>query len=70
MNEAGEFFGLERTLAVVNKKADASAKDILECVGSEAGKYVGNAEQFDDLTMLCIEYFGNTASDDKNDSRA
>ena len=58
MNEENELFGMERTLSAVNINADSSADIILKTVESEVRKFVGNAEQFDDLTMLCVEYFG------------
>jgi sigma-B regulation protein RsbU (phosphoserine phosphatase) len=58
MNEKGELFGMERTLAAVNGAASSSPEDILENVARMVGEYVGSAEQFDDLTMMCIEYLG------------
>jgi len=58
MNEAGELFGMERTLAAVNLAAESAPEDILATVDSEVKKFVESAEQFDDLTMLCIEYKG------------
>lgn len=33
-------------------------KDVLDHVRSHVDGFVGGAEQFDDLTMLCIEYKG------------
>ncbi len=57
-NAKGELFKMERTLEAVNKNADGSAKEILSGVESEVRDFVGSAEQFDDLTMLCVEYFG------------
>jgi sigma-B regulation protein RsbU (phosphoserine phosphatase) len=51
-------FGMERTLAAVNIAPDASVEEILANVDSEVKKFAGEAEQFDDLTMLCLEYLG------------
>ena len=51
-------FGLERTVAALNKAKDKSPQDILETVDAEVREFVGDAEQFDDLTMMCVEYFG------------
>ena len=64
-NEDGELFGMERLLDAVSKKEDASAEEILKCVEREVGSFAGNAEQFDDLTMLCIEYFGEKQEGEK-----
>ena len=58
MNEDGKLFGMERTVTALNKAKDASAETILKTVEKDVREYVGSAEQFDDLTMLCIEYFG------------
>ena len=58
MNEDGKLFGMERTVTALNKAKDASAETILKTVEKDVRDYVGSAEQFDDLTMLCIEYFG------------
>ena len=35
-----------------------SPQKILEAVDASVRKYVGNAPQFDDVTMLCLEYKG------------
>jgi serine phosphatase RsbU (regulator of sigma subunit) len=34
-------------------------KDVLEAVNEAVDEFVGDAPQFDDLTMLCIEYNGD-----------
>lgn len=51
-------FEMDRTLAAVNIAPDAPVEEILANVDSEVRKFVGDAEQFDDLTMMCIEYIG------------
>lgn len=53
-----ELFGMERTLAAVNSAADADADDVLCAVEEAVARFVGSAEQFDDMTMLCFEYIG------------
>ena len=57
-NKSRKRFGMDRTLAAVNIAADAPVEKILANVDSEVKKFVGDAEQFDDLTMMCIEYLG------------
>ena len=37
---------------------DASAKEILETIDKAVASYTDGAEQFDDLTMLCLTYKG------------
>ncbi len=56
-------FGTERMLAALNKKADAKPEDILEQVHSDVNSFVKDAEQFDDLTMLCVHYIGKDTRD-------
>ena len=53
-----ELFGTDRMVDALNDKADADPKEILENVRAAVDEFVGNAEQFDDLTMLCLEYKG------------
>ncbi len=51
-------FGMERMLAALNEVPDASPEQILKKVRSAVDDFVKGAEQFDDLTMLCMEYRG------------
>ena len=55
-NSSNELFGDERMLEALNKNADASPDEVLANVREAVDAYVGEAEQFDDLTMLCIKY--------------
>ena len=55
----GRLFGTERMIDALNRDADASPKDILKQVRSAVDDFVEDAEQFDDLTMLCLEYMGS-----------
>ena len=54
----GKMFGKERILQVLNEKASASPRAILNHVTGAVNEFVKDAEQFDDLTMLCLEYKG------------
>ena len=51
-------FGSERMVDALNEKTDGSPQDILKTVRSSVVAFVKEAEQFDDLTMLCLEYKG------------
>ena len=55
-----ELFGLDRTLKALNQNGGDPRTD-LERVHSAVNAFVGSAEQFDDLTMLCLEYRGPSA---------
>ena len=52
----GEMFGTDRMIAALNTCADGSPEAILSGVRSAVDAFVGDAEQFDDLTMLCLAY--------------
>ncbi|MBP5264703.1 MAG: serine/threonine-protein phosphatase [Lachnospiraceae bacterium] len=56
MDAEGEMFGNDRLLEALNQKAEASPTDIIDQVRSSVKGFVKDAEQFDDLTMLCFEY--------------
>ena len=58
MNEDEELFGKERTVQALNKAMDQDPEGILRAVSDEVARFAGEAEQFDDLTMLCVEYRG------------
>ena len=53
-----ELFGIERMLEALNKDTGASPESVLQNVRTAVDCFVKNAEQFDDLTMLCMEYKG------------
>ena len=58
-NAENVLFGTERTLEALNSAPDSLPRDILKNVRTAVDDFVGNAPQFDDLTMLCIRYYGN-----------
>ena len=51
-----QLFGTERMVEALNTNADAIPEEILKTVRASVDGFVKNAEQFDDLTMLCMEY--------------
>ena len=57
-NAQGQMFGIERTLAAVNEVREASPREVLEHVKQSMDAFVGSAPQFDDTTMLCVDYYG------------
>ena len=51
-----DMFGMDRLVDALNQEPDAFPKKLLENVRASVDKFVKDAEQFDDLTMLCLEY--------------
>ena len=45
-------------LKSLNKNPDGDVKDILRNVRTYIDEFVGDAPQFDDITMLCFRYYG------------
>ena len=58
--DAGEKqFGTDRMLEALNKDPDAGPMQLLKTVKEKIDKFVGESEQFDDITMLGFCYKGN-----------
>ena len=53
-----ELFGTKRMIDALNQDPDATPERILRNVRRAVDTFVGNDEQFDDLTMMCFEYIG------------
>ncbi len=66
MNAEHELFGIERTVDALNAAADEPPEGILHAVDKAVADFVGEAEQFDDLTMLCIEYRGRQDTEERD----
>ncbi len=58
MNVKNELFGTERMLAALNSDTEASPEQLLQNVRSAIDEFVGDAPQFDDITMLSFRYDG------------
>ena len=56
-----ELFGTKRMLDALNKDPDAEPEMLLVNVRRAVDEFVGDDEQFDDLTMMCFEYMGPEA---------
>ena len=50
-----ELFGTERMIEALNADPDAAPEELLKNVRASVDGFVKEAEQFDDLTMLCVE---------------
>ncbi len=57
-DEDEELFGAERMLEALNSGPGKDPDDVLMYVDRDVYKFVKGAEQFDDLTMLCMRYDG------------
>ena len=57
-NAQNELFGVERTVAALNEDPDRTPQELLTAVDTAVAAFVAEAPQFDDLTMLCVQYNG------------
>lgn len=57
-NKEEELFGTGRMVEALNRDKEASLCEVLKHVRGAVDEFVKDAEQFDDMTMLCLEYRG------------
>lgn len=55
-NSKNQLYGMERLSAFLNDHIDMKPDELLPALRADIDKFVGNAPQFDDITMLCLEY--------------
>ena len=55
-NVNNELYGMDRLSAILNKVKEKTPHEILPAVKQDIDEFVGEAPQFDDITMLCLEY--------------
>ena len=52
-------FGTERILSALSEDRGLSPEETLKLMQGKVAGFVGDAEQFDDLTMMIVDYIGN-----------
>jgi len=57
-NKNGNFYGMDRLVDALNSNPAAGPKETIENLKKHVDRFVGSAEQFDDITMMCFEYKG------------
>ena len=55
-NAEKDLFGTRRMLDALNKDPETSVSRLLDHVKSAIEDFAGDVEQFDDITMMCMEY--------------
>ena len=53
-----QLYGTDRMVDALNIDPEAETKNVLKNVRKSISDFVKDAEQFDDLTMMCVEYKG------------
>lgn len=67
INTAEELYGMERLEKVLKTVTDKTPEEILPAVKADLDAFVGEAAQFDDITMLCLEYKARMTIEDGGD---
>lgn len=55
-NASNELYGMERLSEVLAKNTGRPPAELLAIVKADIDAFAGDAPQFDDITMLCVEY--------------
>ncbi|MCF0111057.1 MAG: ATP-binding protein, partial [Erysipelotrichaceae bacterium] len=55
-----ELYGEQRLLNILNARSYKNAEEICQAVKEDVDKFAGEADQFDDITMLCFRYLGDS----------
>lgn len=61
-DEGNRLYGTDRMLTALNRHADADCETLLREVRVDIDGFVGDAPQFDDITMLAIKMHQTGAS--------
>ena len=56
MNSRNELYGMKRLEETLRKNVHKAPMELLPEVKADIDSFVGSAVQFDDITMLCLEY--------------
>lgn len=57
-DEEKKMFGMDRVLAKIFALSEKTPQEVVEGIWESVKSFVKDAPQFDDLTMLCLEYTG------------
>lgn len=64
MNGKNEQYGMGRLEKVLAQNSEKTPAELLPAIKADLDAFVGEAEQFDDITMLCIEFSGKDKKTD------
>ena len=55
-NISDELYGMRRLTEVLNRNRSKSPEELLPAIKADIDEFAGDTPQFDDITMLCLEY--------------
>ena len=68
-NPKNELFGTERMLEALNHEPDSEPEKILKVMRTCVDSFAEESEQFDDITMLCMEYRGPSEDQKRSEDK-
>ena len=57
-NKNNEQYGMDRALSALNENPNATPEQLCKLARQRISEFVGPADQFDDITMLCLQFNG------------
>ena len=63
-----ELYGSERMLNALNRDPQAAPEELLQTVRADIDDFVGDADQFDDITMMSFKYKGGQEDSDTDNA--
>ena len=60
-NGEGARYGLDSMLKALDAGISSSAAELLHSVSMDIASFVGKLDPFDDITMMCVNYFGRNS---------
>ena len=67
IDEHTQQYGIDRLVSKLNRLKDAPMEQVLPAVREDISAFVGKADQFDDITMLGLCYYGKNGADEKSE---
>ena len=58
-----KLYGTDRMIDALNRHAEETVEELLPSMKREVDAFVGDAPQFDDITMLGLRYFGTSEAE-------
>ena len=58
INADEEMFGMKRLTDILNQNTDAGPEELIHQVYDSVNLFAGSTQQYDDMTMLCLRYYG------------
>ena len=63
---SGRMYGMDRMADALNRASDGSVAGLLNALRADVRTFVGNAPQFDDITLLAVTFCGASATHSTN----